>query len=64
MPARATRTLVAPAVALCVMVGVVAVHREPAGYAQQTIFVLSLWTGWVISIGAAEWWIRSTRTAG
>lgn len=38
----------------------------PRGVAPRIIFVLALWIGWVGTLAAAEWWIRSTRprTAG
>jgi hypothetical protein len=34
---------------------------SPAGFRSQEIFVLSLWSGWVITLGTAELWIRYTR---
>jgi len=33
----------------------------PAGFAPPAIFVLSLWTGWAVTLGAAELWIGYTR---
>ena len=33
----------------------------PAGFRPADLFVLSLWTGWAITLGAAEVWIRRTR---
>lgn len=33
----------------------------PAGVAPPVLFVLSLWTGWAITLGAAEVWIIRTR---
>lgn len=33
----------------------------PAGFRLPEIFVLSLWTGWTLTVGAAELWIRYTR---
>jgi len=33
----------------------------PAGVRTPDIFVLSIWVGWLLTIGAAEAWIRSTR---
>ncbi len=33
----------------------------PAGYRAPEIFVLSLWSGWLLTLGAAELWIRYTR---
>jgi uncharacterized membrane protein len=37
------------------------VALTPEGYGLQTMFVLSLWTGWTLTVGAAELWIRYTR---
>jgi len=36
------------------------VALTPAGFRPREIFVLSLWSGWVITLGAAELWIRYT----
>ena len=44
-----------------IVAGVYDTAFSPAGYAMRVIFVWSLWTGWAISIGVAELWIRSTR---
>jgi uncharacterized membrane protein len=33
----------------------------PAGFRPDEIFVLSLWSGWIVTLGAAELWIRYTR---
>jgi uncharacterized membrane protein len=33
----------------------------PAGFGPQSVFVLSIWTGWAITVGAAELWIVRTR---
>ena len=45
-----------------VVVGVVLdAALTPAGVRPPDIFVLSVWTGWVITIGVAELWIRHTR---
>ena len=41
--------------------GVFDMVLTPAGYHPQEIFVLSFWTGWLITLGAAELWIRYTR---
>ena len=41
--------------------GVFDMVLTPAGYRSQEIFVLSFWTGWLITLGAAELWIRYTR---
>jgi len=37
------------------------VALTPAGFRPPELFVLSLWTGWVITLGVAELWIRYTR---
>jgi uncharacterized membrane protein len=34
----------------------------PAGYGPRPMFVVALWTGWVVTLGAAEIWVRYTRT--
>ena len=36
----------------------------PAGFRPQELFVGSLWTGWAVTIYAAEIWIRRTRRGG
>lgn len=36
----------------------------PAGVAPVTVFLLSVWLGWIATVGAAELWIRRTRPAG
>ncbi len=33
----------------------------PVGVGPQAVFLLSLWLGWGLTIGAAEWWIARTR---
>ncbi len=33
----------------------------PAGYGPRELFALSFWTGWLITLGAAELWIRLSR---
>ena len=33
----------------------------PAGFAPRDAFVLSIWTGWALTLGAAELWISYTR---
>lgn len=33
----------------------------PAGFHPRTIFVISIWTGWCLTLGVAELWIRRTR---
>ena len=33
----------------------------PAGFRPPEIFVISIWTGWILTLGAAEMWIRLTR---
>jgi uncharacterized membrane protein len=34
----------------------------PAGYGPRPTFVVALWTGWVVTLGAAEIWVRYTRS--
>jgi uncharacterized membrane protein len=34
----------------------------PAGFGPRPMFVLAIWTGWVTTLGAAEIWIRYTRS--
>ena len=34
---------------------------SPAGVGPKTIFVLAVWTGWIVTLGAAEAWIRRSR---
>jgi len=41
--------------------GVLDVVLTPSGVPPQQIFVLSIWTGWALTLGAAELWIRRTR---
>ena len=33
----------------------------PAGFGPKVLFVLSVWTGWVLTVGAAELWLSYTR---
>jgi uncharacterized membrane protein len=37
------------------------VALTPAGFRPPTVFALSVWTGWIITLGIAELWIRYTR---
>ncbi|HVT37457.1 MAG TPA: DUF2306 domain-containing protein [Gemmatimonadaceae bacterium] len=37
------------------------VALTPAGFRPLTIFVIAIWTGWIVTLGGAEVWIRSTR---
>ena len=37
------------------------VALTPAGWSSRQIFVASLWAGWIITLAAAEGWIRQTR---
>jgi uncharacterized membrane protein len=37
------------------------VALTPAGFRPQTLFAISVWTGWIITLGVAELWIRYTR---
>lgn len=39
------------------------VALTPAGVPPPEVFVLSLWTGWTLTLAAAEAWIRYTRAA-
>jgi len=41
--------------------GVFDVVLAPTGIPPATLFVLSIWTGWALTMGAAESWIRYTR---
>ena len=34
----------------------------PAGFGPRPMFVVAIWTGWVTTLGAAEIWIRYTRS--
>lgn len=38
------------------------VTLTPAGIRPPEIFVLSIWVGWAITLGAAEAWVRCTRS--
>lgn len=35
----------------------------PLGLGPRAQFVLAVWTGWLLTLAAAEWWIRRTRAA-
>ena len=39
------------------------VALTPAGVGPADVFVLSLWTGWILTVAGAEAWIRYTRGA-
>ena len=41
--------------------GAIDVALTPKGYPPADQFVLSVWTGWIVTLGAAEAWIRYTR---
>ncbi len=46
------------------IVGILAdIALTPAGFGSKEIFVISLWTGWILTVAAAELWIRHTRAA-
>lgn len=47
-----------------VVAGVFDMALTPAGVRPAEIFALSLWTGWALTLGAAELWIRYTRAHG
>lgn len=34
----------------------------PTGVPERVVFVITIWTGWIITVGAAELWIRHTRS--
>ena len=40
--------------------GVFDMVLTPAGYPSQEVFVLSFWAGWIITLAAAELWIKYT----
>ena len=44
-----------------IVAGVYDLAFSPAGYSLDVLFVWSMWTGWAIAIGVAEFWIRRTR---
>ena len=44
-----------------VVAAVLDITLTPAGFGPKAIFVLSLWTGWAITLGPAELWITYTR---
>lgn len=55
---------VAVGIATVRVVGMVLdVLLTPAGVGPADVFVLSLWTGWILTLAAAEAWIRYTRGA-
>jgi uncharacterized membrane protein len=43
---------------------VVDIALTPAGFRQPELFVFSIWTGFAMTLAAAEWWIRYTRVDG
>jgi hypothetical protein len=44
-----------------VIAAVLDIALTPVGFGPQQIFVLSIWTGWILTVGAAELWIVRTR---
>ena len=46
-----------------VLGGVLDLTLSPAGVSPQAVFVLAIWAGWILSLGAAEIWIRRARRA-
>ena len=53
---------VAVGIATVRVVGMVLdVALTPAGVGPADVFVLSLWTGWTVTLAGAEGWIRYTR---
>jgi len=47
-----------------IVAGVYDMALTPAGVRPAEIFVLSLWTGWALTLAGAELWIRYTRARG
>jgi uncharacterized membrane protein len=46
-----------------VVAGILDIALTPAGLRPTSLFALSLWTGWTISLAAGEFWVRYTRGA-
>jgi uncharacterized membrane protein len=44
-----------------VVAGILDIALTPMGLAPTSLFALSLWTGWTVSLVAAECWVRYTR---
>jgi uncharacterized membrane protein len=44
-----------------VVAAVLDLTLTPAGLGPRPAFVISLWVGWITTVGAAELWIRFTR---
>lgn len=44
-----------------VVAGVLDIALTPAGLRPTSLFALSLWMGWTISLATAEYWVRYTR---
>jgi uncharacterized membrane protein len=44
-----------------IVAGVLDIAFAPAGFPPRQLFVISLWTGWLITLTVAELWIRHTR---
>ena len=44
--------------------GAIDAALTPSGYPPRDQFVLSVWTGWIVTLAAAEGWIRYTRRRG
>ena len=40
-----------------IVAAIVDIALTPAGFGPQALFVLSVWTGWAMTVGAAELWI-------
>jgi hypothetical protein len=45
-----------------IVAGLLDIALAPVGVSPRTLFVISLWTGWIVTITAAELWIRHSRT--
>jgi uncharacterized membrane protein len=44
-----------------VVAGILDIALTPMGLAPTSLFALSLWTGWTVSLAAGETWVRYTR---
>jgi uncharacterized membrane protein len=54
---------IAIAISTVRLIGAVAdVVLTPAGWPPKEVFVFSIWTGWILTLGTAEVWIRHTRS--
>jgi hypothetical protein len=44
-----------------IVAAIMDIALTPAGFRPQQIFVISIWTGWILTVGVAELWITRTR---